>query len=76
MKYFTVRIVILQTLLTDFIICNCCSIYRYLAYRRLSYTVWHLLGHGVRRVLPSCAVLAIRKTFPSTDGQYTGFQEI
>jgi len=54
----------------------CYSIYRYLAYRRLCYTVWHRLGHRIRRVLPCCTVVAIRNTFPSSDGIYTGFKEI
>jgi len=58
------------------ITCYFCSVYRYLAYRRLCYTIWHRLGHRVRRVLPSCAVVTIRKTFPSADGLYTGFKEI
>lgn len=49
-----------------------CRVYRYLAYRNFSRFVWKILGKRNRRVIPSCAVLKIRKTFPSE--QYTGFQ--
>ena len=59
--------------LWSLVIYNCCSIYRYVAYRRLCYTIWHHLRHRVRRVLRSCAVVIICKTFPSADGLYNGF---
>lgn len=46
--------------------------YRFTAYRQLTGWCWGWLGRKVRVVLPSCAVTAIRKKFPSQ--QYTGFQ--
>ncbi|XP_033729534.1 P2X purinoceptor 7-like [Pecten maximus] len=48
------------------------ELYRYIAYRRFVRWVWHRLGRKQRKVLPSCVVLKIRKTFPSED--YTGFK--
>uniref|UniRef100_M3XJS4 P2X purinoreceptor 7 intracellular domain-containing protein n=1 Tax=Latimeria chalumnae TaxID=7897 RepID=M3XJS4_LATCH len=48
------------------------EIYRYIAYRRLARWIWHRLGRGNRRPLPSCAVKKIREQFPSEE--YTGFQ--
>lgn len=38
--------------------------------------LWGLgkLGQGNRRVVPSCAVLKIRRTNPSPNGQYMGFR--
>ncbi|XP_053388690.1 uncharacterized protein LOC123553808 [Mercenaria mercenaria] len=46
---------------------------RHAGYR--NFTLWRYghLGAGIRRVIPSCCVLAIRQTFPSASGQYTGF---
>ena len=49
--------------------------YRYAAYRQFTWWVHNKLGKAVRRVIPSCAVNLIRKTFPSPDGVYTGFLE-
>ncbi|XP_054870061.1 uncharacterized protein LOC129349773 [Amphiprion ocellaris] len=50
--------------------------YRLIAYRIVM--EWALkgekLGAGNRRVLPSCVVELIRKTYPSPNGQYAGVQ--
>ena len=32
------------------------------------------LGRSNRRVVPSCSVLAIRRTYPSPDGRYMGYR--
>jgi len=34
------------------------------AYRQFIYWTYHRLGGGIRKVIPSCVVLAIRKEFP------------
>ncbi|XP_041789086.1 uncharacterized protein LOC121627487 [Chelmon rostratus] len=51
--------------------------YRLVAYRIIM--EWALkgqtLGPGNRRVLPSCVVALIRRTYPSPSGQYAGFKE-
>ncbi|XP_065282067.1 P2X purinoceptor 7-like [Dermacentor albipictus] len=46
--------------------------YRYTAYRQFARWVWHRLGRGNRKVLPSCVVAAVRDAFPSE--MYTGFK--
>nr|XP_054750630.1 P2X purinoceptor 7-like [Lytechinus pictus] len=47
--------------------------YRYSAYRLFTYWIHGLLGRGVRKVIPSCAVLKIHSIYPAADGVYTGF---
>ena len=32
------------------------------------------MGRGIRRVIPSCVVAAVRREFPEADGVYTGFK--
>ncbi|XP_075542401.1 P2X purinoceptor 7-like [Dermacentor variabilis] len=46
--------------------------YRYTAYRQFARWVWHRLGRGNRKVLPSCVVAAVRDAFPSE--VYAGFK--
>ena len=50
--------------------------YRHIAYRQLARFLFGIVGRENRAPLPSCAVKRIRETFPSTDGEYTGYQEI
>ena len=57
--------------LTD--ITNC--VYRYAAYKQHTWWVHNNLRKGVRKVIPSCAVWAIRNNFPSKDGKYILFME-
>ncbi|KAE8593428.1 hypothetical protein XENTR_v10019128 [Xenopus tropicalis] len=38
--------------------------YRYTAYRQLVRWCWGFLGKNKRKLLPSCAIAKIRKTFP------------
>ena len=45
--------------------------YRFIAYRQLTRWCWGWLGSKVQVILPSCAVLKIRESFPSET--YTGF---
>ena len=48
--------------------------FRKAAYRQ--FVLWRFgkLGRGNRRVVPSCAVLSIRRIYPSADGQYMGYR--
>lgn len=48
------------------------ELYRYLAYRRFTRWIWHVLGKNRRKVIPACAVKTIRDTFPSES--YVGFK--
>jgi len=48
--------------------------FRYLAYRRFVYLVWHRLGHGKRKVLSACVATSIKETFPDAHGTYVGFR--
>ncbi|XP_061195119.1 P2X purinoceptor 7-like [Saccostrea echinata] len=48
------------------------EVFRHIAYRRFVLWVWHRLGRGNRKVLPSCVVNKIRDRFSSNS--YTGFK--
>ena len=47
--------------------------YRLNAYRNFTCWVYGKLGHGNRKVTPSCVVVQIRKEFPDPNREYTGF---
>ena len=47
--------------------------YRHIAYRQLARFIFGIVGRQNHYVLPSCAVTAIRRTFPNPDNQYTGY---
>ncbi|KAL3889936.1 hypothetical protein ACJMK2_002252 [Sinanodonta woodiana] len=42
-------------------------------YRQFVSWIWHHLGKGNRRILPSCMVSKIRDTFPDPLSYYVGF---
>ena len=48
---------------------------RYAAYRQFTWWVHNRLGKGVRRVIPSCAIWAIREKYPNEDNNYIPFLE-
>ena len=48
--------------------------YRLAAYRQFIHWTYSRLGRGIRRVIPSCVVVAMRHEFPEDDGDYTGFK--
>ena len=47
---------------------------RLVAYRQFIHWTYSRLGRGMRRVIPSCVVAAVRHEFPEADGVYTGFK--
>ena len=49
------------------------SNYRFSAYKQFISWVYGRLGKRVRQVIPSCIVWAIRKKYPSDDGEYVAF---
>ena len=49
--------------------------YRLAAYRQFTQWIHSRLGRAVRRVIPACAVIKIRNTFPELSGEYTGFTD-
>lgn len=46
---------------------------RHGAYTAYILYMFHQLGRGNRRVIPSCVTWKIRDRFPEPTGQYTGF---
>ena len=44
--------------------------FRYAAYRQFMWWIHNSLGKGVRRVIPSCAIWAIRNKYPQEEGKY------
>ena len=48
---------------------------RYAGYRQYSWWVHNHLWKGVRKVIPSCAIWAIRDTYPEHSGYYVPYQE-
>ena len=53
---------------------NCA--YRYACYKQYTWWFHKDLEKGVRKVIPSCAVWAIRNNYPSKDGKYIPLMEI
>ena len=51
------------------------SSFRYAGYKQFTWWVLNHLGFGVRKVIPSCAVWAIRETYPAPDDKYIPFME-
>ena len=49
--------------------------YRYADYKQYTWWIHDQLGKGVQKVIPSCAVQAIRNSFPSENQEYTPFIE-
>ena len=50
------------------------DLFRHLAYKRLIKWTFKKLGKHNRKIIPSCAVLAIRAQYPDENDQYTGFK--
>ena len=51
----------------------CIRSYRLAAYHQCTNWTYNFLGKGNRRVVPACAMNAIRLKFPEPDNVYTGF---
>ncbi|XP_033115925.1 P2X purinoceptor 7-like [Anneissia japonica] len=50
-------------------------LYRYAAYRSFTWWVYGKLGRKRRKVIPTCAVHAIRHQFPEADQNYEGYHD-
>ena len=49
--------------------------YRFAGYKQFTWWIRNKLGKGVRKVIPSCALWAIRNKYPSETGVYVPFKE-
>ena len=49
--------------------------FRYAAYRQFTWWIHNRLGQGVRRIIPSCAIWAIRDQYPDETNTYVPFRE-
>ena len=49
--------------------------FRYAAYGQFTWWIHNRLGKGVRRVIPSCAIWAIRDQYPDQNDTYVPFRE-
>ena len=49
--------------------------YRFAGYKQFTWWIHNYLGKGVRNVIPSCAIWAIREKYPAIDGLYVPFKE-
>ena len=47
--------------------------YRFSPYKKYISWIYGRLGKRIRQVIPSCVVWAIRKKYPSDDGEYVPF---
>ncbi|KAL3842816.1 hypothetical protein ACJMK2_020800 [Sinanodonta woodiana] len=45
----------------------------HITYRQFVSWIWHHLGKGNRRILPSCVISKVRDTFPDPLSYYVGF---
>ena len=48
---------------------------QYAGYRMFTWWINNRLGRGVRKVIPSCAIWAIRNKYPEENNVYIAFQE-
>ena len=48
---------------------------RFAGYKQYTWCIHNRLGKGVRKVLPSCALGAIRDKYPEESGVYVPFME-
>jgi len=53
-----------------------CRTFRLAAYRQFTWWTHKRLGRRIRRAIPSCVVVAIRKKFPDEQGHYVGHREV
>lgn len=44
-----------------------------MAYRTFIAWIYGILGKGNRKVIPSCALNAVREVFPNPNARYVGF---
>ena len=49
--------------------------YRFAGYKQYTWWIHNRLGKGIRKVIPSCAIWAIRDKYPAENNLYTPFME-